>query len=517
MPDNRYLKRRHDRWWFQMAVPTDLQASFGRKTVSTNLHTSSKREAMNLRWAHVTAWQAAFERARRGNGLTCDEIEEAAQAELQRTWSFMAADPMRNPDAMSDYLSTVIDSDKESLDLDALRPRAREIAQGFVPQPSPESIDTLAEALADAAFRAKAHWRHNIPPPDSRPQKAKSTAKGKQARRLNDAVDKYIEKHSNDPDARLTDSTLRQLRQTARLFENHMGEDVRLDTVTYEVAEDFLTRLSRLSKTYGRKAGVGAMSLSEIERRFPAGDGPALSNKTINRHASSLRALFSDQLPKGAENPFAGTSRKKPKGRAARARSYRPVTGPEIGQLLNAVPLVEEPAQTWREAMGWLIALGAYTGCRQAELATLDRADVVEHEGIACLHIQESKTEAGEDRLVPVHPDIIDAGFLDYVTRCRGRLFKVRPSDVPKRFAELRERCDVCADAKFHGLRKTFVRALENRGVDGDTIAQLVGHKRMFTVGTYNPDGPELRRLAECVQMIRFDGLTLRGVPHAAE
>jgi integrase len=167
--------------------------------------------------------------------------------------------------------------------------------------------------------------------------------------------------------------------------------------------------------------------------------------------------------------------------------------------------------------MGWLIALGAYTGCRQAELATLDRRDVVKHEGVACLHIRESKTEAGEDRLVPVHPDMIAAGFLDYVTRCHGRLFKVRTPDVPKRFAELRERCEVPADVKFHGLRKSFVRALENAGVDTDTIAAMVGHKRSFTTDVYNPDGPELRRLYECVALIRFDGLTLPVVRHAAD
>lgn len=40
MPDTRFLKRRGGRWWFQIAVPRDLQEQNGKKVITKTLGTS---------------------------------------------------------------------------------------------------------------------------------------------------------------------------------------------------------------------------------------------------------------------------------------------------------------------------------------------------------------------------------------------------------------------------------------------------------------------------------------------
>lgn len=71
----------------------------------------------------------------------------------------------------------------------------------------------------------------------------------------------------------------------------------------------------------------------------------------------------------------------------------------------------------------WLPLLGYFTGARTNEIAQLDTADVKEVNGHPCLdfcadeqHAPEAKRiKTGESRLVPIHPRLIELGFLEYV------------------------------------------------------------------------------------------------------
>ena len=61
----------------------------------------------------------------------------------------------------------------------------------------------------------------------------------------------------------------------------------------------------------------------------------------------------------------------------------------------------------------------------------------------------------------------------------------------------------------FHSFRKNFVRALELAKVDRDRAAQVVGHERGFTFGTYNPEGIDVAGLREVVEAVKYKGLKL--------
>ena len=81
------------------------------------------------------------------------------------------------------------------------------------------------------------------------------------------------------------------------------------------------------------------------------------------------------ELPEEHPNPFAG------KSRSAKGNPRLPMTDAEIVNLLDGTPLAREPGQNFRECVGWLVLLGAYTGARAGELCALTSDDVREKDG----------------------------------------------------------------------------------------------------------------------------------------
>lgn len=71
----------------------------------------------------------------------------------------------------------------------------------------------------------------------------------------------------------------------------------------------------------------------------------------------------------------------------------------------------------------WLPLIGYFTGARTNEIAQLDTADIREVDGHPCFDFcpddakafEAKRIKTGEDRQVPIHPRLIELGFLDYV------------------------------------------------------------------------------------------------------
>lgn len=120
-----------------------------------------------------------------------------------------------------------------------------------------------------------------------------------------------------------------------------------------------------------------------------------------------------------------------------------------------------------------------------------------EEEGISCIRIsdegehQKVKTEVSL-RTVPLHPELLKMGFLDWVDGKRKggetRLFPAAKATavngqgnwITKAFSRhLAEVGKGWEPAKrgFHSLRKTFIQELQGAGVVSELRAQIVGHE----------------------------------------
>jgi integrase len=106
----------------------------------------------------------------------------------------------------------------------------------------------------------------------------------------------------------------------------------------------------------------------------------------------------------------------------------RGFTEEEAATILKAAKAETNPVKHW------IPLLGAYSGARLSELCQLRTQDILEIDEIWCLKIAPEagslKTTSSE-RIIPLHPAIIEVGFLNYVKRLpKGPLFPDLPPDL---------------------------------------------------------------------------------------
>ncbi len=214
----------------------------------------------------------------------------------------------------------------------------------------------------------------------------------------------------------------------------------------------------------------------------------------------------------------------------------------ELQSLFNA-PLFTEhrfPLGAHGAAGFWLPVLALYTGARQAELGhlTADNVKVDAGTSVALLYFmtekargKRTKTDASE-RVVPVHPEVIRLGFLNYVEARRDAdgagawLFPSLSPDkltagVPawsKWFGRYLRGAGVTNKAKvFHSFRHTVKDALRRGGADHEIREDLIGHAQASTVsGGYGANAMLSRwgaeALSDAINRISYPGLDLSRV-----
>jgi integrase len=149
-------------------------------------------------------------------------------------------------------------------------------------------------------------------------------------------------------------------------------------------------------------------------------------------------------------------------------------------------------------AKRWLPPLCAYTGARSGEIAQLRSSDVVEREEIHAIKItpEAGTVKTGQARVVPLHPHLIELGFLEFVKASgAGPLFynvakakpvKTNPTNPPKpRYVKVREHVGAwvrdlgVSDPELlpnHAWRHTFKQIGHRAGISERLLDAIVGH-----------------------------------------
>jgi len=173
----------------------------------------------------------------------------------------------------------------------------------------------------------------------------------------------------------------------------------------------------------------------------------------------------------------------------------------------------------------WIFLLGIFSGMRTNEMCQILLSQVKKEKGIWFIFIEDSeetkvKTE-NAIRKVPVHPQLIDLGFVDYVTAQkkskRGRLFWELSEDrdgfashVSRHYNE-RFLPAVGVWKKYtkvlYCTRHTFINKLYSEMVDENVIKVLVGHEKEFTMKHYGGDPFTPERLLEEISKVSYSGI----------
>lgn len=148
-------------------------------------------------------------------------------------------------------------------------------------------------------------------------------------------------------------------------------------------------------------------------------DAPTIKPETQRGYVALLKNFLgwckSTELI--ASNPATDLSR--PKGRRGTRKSYEP---DHLEIIFNAAPY--RPDERDKEpSLFWIFPIALFTGARRGEIALLRKQDVKHERGVHHFDLREDP-EAGRTlktlssiRKVPIHPELIKMGILDFVAK----------------------------------------------------------------------------------------------------
>ncbi|WP_414486920.1 DUF6538 domain-containing protein [Stenotrophomonas maltophilia] len=273
------------------------------------------------------------------------------------------------------------------------------------------------------------------------------------------------------------------------------AEDIEVKTVGIK-----LLPVTELIEFLGAERELHTITRPEMARFYDHLAKRGLTRSTLNNRQSYLggkRGFFTWAMASGyvlkGDNVAAGhVSVSMAEKRKRRKFGFQAFTLEQVHQLF-----APDSFRQLSTGARWAALLGLYTGARAGEVGQLFTLDVKEEEGIPCIRF----TDEGEDqrlktdvsnRVVPLHPDLIKLGFLDYVAERREsgdwRLFPQADSKakngagnwISKAFSYyLQKHCGGWPKAKrgFHSLRKTVIQEMQGSGVASEMRAQIVGHE----------------------------------------
>nr|WP_249790252.1 tyrosine-type recombinase/integrase [Bradyrhizobium yuanmingense] len=206
---------------------------------------------------------------------------------------------------------------------------------------------------------------------------------------------------------------------------------------------------------------------------------------------SAMKSVFgwgarNHKLP---SNPAQGVTLKIGKKVRERGKGF---TDDEAAAILKAALRYSGAAQEHSKtaaAKRWLPWLCAYSGARIGEVAQLRRDDI-RREGdhyVATITPEAGPVKNKEAREVPLHPHLIELGFIEFVTAStKGYLFltAAKDAEVKGKLRALKNRLaefvrDIVPDKRVapnHGWRHRFITMSRQHGLDQQKRRMITGH-----------------------------------------
>ncbi|MCV6575544.1 MAG: site-specific integrase [Cohaesibacter sp.] len=409
--------------------------------------------------------------------------------------------------------------------------------------------DRLAEANAEMARRkleAVSQYRHpTLQNPLFQPA-LDPTAKIKPHKEIR--VGKLIDSYLAQREQEVGKSRYDQLLTACRALKEEVGCNTPLAKVTRDqcqsIADLFVTIPPYVSRHYKK------MSLRKAAAAHAKKHGePAKRFTEASKNLAVLREIFEFAIDKDwlARNPAQRVKVVKParpSSFAEHEEGYEPFTLKELQTIfhqplytgcLNDGNGVNKPGPNHpRRSRFWVPLISAFSGLRMQEILQLECSDIQKTKGIYFFSINDKPVgtdyKDGEYtkrlktknslRNVPIHPELIRIGFLDYVKATRREwLFPDMPcGDAPKMSDQFSKRFRTFLKASgvytprrkvFHSFRNTFNDALRHADVSRELREPIMGwvdYKKMDS--TYGK-GYLIERLHDEVSRTSYDGLDL--------
>lgn len=351
-------------------------------------------------------------------------------------------------------------------------------------------------------------------------------------RTLREMFDDYLK------EARKAGMTLRSegdARNVFRRFLESAGAETDAATVDSSMVREFRDKVAMMPSRPSR--ANAALPLGTLLRRLEGrADVPRLSRKTVGKWLDFLHAAFAHgQLIEAVEvNPVQAARFRK--GRRA-TPAARVEFEPEDLRTIFASSLFKGYRKPGQEHLGgttiqwgaryWVMLLGVQTGARINEIGQLRVGDVRcdPESGIWFISIAaDAETLEGGRRLktaasarvVPLHPRLVELGFLDYVEQRRnGGTEYLFPDlehhsaseptkNLSRWYGRYFDRIGITDRRKsFHSFRHLMKTWLRRRNINRDVSDFITGHARSGVSGSYG-SAPRIEELSEVISDLRL-------------
>ena len=297
--------------------------------------------------------------------------------------------------------------------------------------------------------------------------------------------------------------------------------DIDISSITKKEVSYYIDVQTKLPPNRKKSPKYRDLSIQQLVEKNLS-DKETQTPQNINKRLTKLSVFANWGVRQGLlfSNPFSGMKfsvKKQPHRRKPfTAEDLRIILDPETYHkwTINFRHSFMPNRSTHQLPYYWIFLLGIFSGMRTNEMCQLRLIDIKKVENIWFMFVEDSeetrvKTE-NAIRKVPVHPQLIDMGFIDYVS-------KLKRSKKDRVFWELKEDRDGFAshvsrhfNERFlpavgiwekytkvlYCTRHTFINKLYTERVDENVIKTLVGHEKGFTMKQYggDPFTPEVLR-----------------------
>ncbi|MGV8888830.1 MAG: tyrosine-type recombinase/integrase [Pseudomonas sp.] len=483
MADNLIQKKGESTWYVRLAVPVDVQAAMGGKSVLIqSLKTGLRKEAMNARLPILANWKAQFQAARdkRTNRGTAwkEGLANVAQ-DFSQTFRQLKIDTVLGeakaiPDvdqadlhALHRYLFNGSESGQrrrtEADAVYALQGLDGEIAsQDFAHKLLLESLGELLSHEAELSPAESEEMQTILLNPNAhKPRSPITTARLKTYREFRESrggAPKHVDQ---------------QVGKMERLSEFLKKEEL---PINFDTVDNWLKSLNRAPATLGQYLMAGT-AFWKWAMKYDAAWREEYKDK--------VNPFVGHELPQGGGSETAGQDR-------------------EIYTRADTLKLHQAALDNGDKPLADLIALGWYTGARIEELCRLNKDNVVTIDGIRCFDFPRSKSKASK-RIVPIHPSLLST--VDRLSKDTTDTFLIpaestdkygkRSHAISKAFGRLRTAAGFSKLHVFHSFRHTVVTELIRADVPDALAKELVGHETgSVTHDVYSKGASAVQKLA---------------------
>ena len=370
---------------------------------------------------------------------------------------------------------------------------------------------------------------------------------------LSDPFTKVQQYVHNDPQAEKptaktsVEQPLKTVYTLDQAIRDYSDESIRIGNWTVKTKGEQLSCLELLQEIFGSQTevrSIGRKQMAEVKAtllRFPTNrnkdrryrgksiseilkmDVNPLSNRTVNNYLIRYSSFFNwlKRREEISTNPAEGLAIKSNRS----PRAERAVFAKD--ELMKMLEMLR-PEQKHPERY-YITLLGLYTGARLNELCQLDTKDVITTEDrIHCISINTNgdpkksvKTNYAV-REIPIHQNLIELGFLDYVIQRRElnqeKLWHLNYDEKERykrqisRWFNVRFKPKFISDTSngkkdFHSLRHTLITYLMSKNVEEPIVASIVGHHLdSITYGRYGKGYP-VATLESAINQLDYFGI----------